>query len=524
MELNRRAFLKGAALGVVGIASLGSAGVLEGCSSSSGSSDSQNTYTAVAKGCHGDITVTAVIKSGKIQSLSAQGPLETPNVGGLALRNLPPSIVSANSLSVDVVSGATTTSTAILKATAYCLGKAGQSVNVAPATQTYTPGTYSATSKGHMGPLAISVTFSDHKIEKLELGANTETPHLVKGAFDALSTQIVADQSLAVDAVTTATYSSRAILNDVADCVKQAGGDPFKLRRPLLSNPKPASDDTTSTDVVIVGGGTSGSIALYRIASSGLKAICVESSPVVGGMGEISGFMSMLWYGSNLQKKALGLSDDYIASQVKTQTLKMLTAVTYEVDSRMLQRCAKECGPMVDMLYGSGMAMTVNNDTGVSIPIKGKRFQLLHEKAAKDYGAQTLRSHRVDQLLKDDQGKITGVIATRPDGSHLTIYAKAVILCAGGACANQDMMIKYFPDYVDSVENCAISSDDGSALAAAWNAGAGKGMFGVHAHNHTLPLSAKYAGISTVEATDPVASVGNIPLLWVESRRCALGK
>jgi fumarate reductase flavoprotein subunit len=82
------------------------------------------------------------------------------------------------------------------------------------------------------------------------------------------------------------------------------------------------------------------------------------------------------------------------------------------------------------------------------------------------------------------------------------------------------MMLEYFPDYVDTVENCAISSDDGSALVAAWGAGAAKGMFGVHAHNHTLPLTAKIAGVQTVEATDDLGSIGNMPLLWLNREGC----
>ena len=47
-------------------------------------------------------------------------------------------------------------------------------------------------------------------------------------------------------------------------CIRdRAGGDPQALRRPVLSNPQPAADETMDADVVIVGGGTSGSIALY---------------------------------------------------------------------------------------------------------------------------------------------------------------------------------------------------------------------------------------------------------------------
>ncbi|NTW28011.1 MAG: FAD-binding protein [Coriobacteriia bacterium] len=519
MEVSRRTFLKGAALGAVGVATIGSVGALTGCSSTS-TDDSKDTYTASAKGCHGDITATAVIKSGAIKSLKVTGPLETPSIGGLALEGLPKTIVEKNSLAVDAVSGATLTSVAILKATAYCMSKAGVSVKVTPAAQNYKAGTYSATYKGHMGPVTVKVTFSANKIDKIELGTHTETPSLVNGAFNQMSAQIIADQSLGVDSVTTATYSSRAIMSGVADCVKQAGGDPAGLKRPLLSNPTVAKDEETTADIVIVGGGTSGSVALTRAATSGLKAICVESAPVVGGMGEISGFASMSWFGSKMQKTALNITDAAVEQKIKEQTISYFTSVVYQANEKMIQNACRATGPMVDMLADAGMTLKVASATGITPPIKGERFQGLHAKAA-SLGSQTLRNHRVDKLLVDDAGKISGVVATRKDGSHLTIKTKAVVLCSGGACANQQMMIDMFPDYPPTMENCAISSDDGAGLWAAWNAGATKAMFGVHGHNHTLPLTAKLAGISTVEATDDVASLGNIPLLWLnrEGRR-----
>lgn len=536
MSVTRRSFLKGAA-GAFGAAALGSAALATGCSSpapqsaESGSNPdaqaptqaaaAEETYTASAKGCHGDVTVSMTLKDGAIAELTATGPLETPNVGGIALALIPDAIVKANGLTVDAASGATMTSTAIIKAAAFCLTQAGVPVSIAPEAQSYKAGTYSAEYKGHMGPVPVEVTFSDSAITKIDLGENTETPSLVGGAYDNIATQVIDQQTLAVDAVTSATYSSRAILQGIEDCVVQAGGDPAKLKHPVLDNPSPAADEELSADVVVVGGGTSGSIALYRLATAGLKAVCLESTPVVGGMGEIAGFMTMRWYGSDAQKRELGLSDEDVAAIAAADVNDLVKAVGYEVDARMLNRIATECGPMVDMLEESGMELKVDSERGIKIPAKGTRWQALHEKAAQ-LGAQTLRNHRVDELLTEG-GAVTGVVATRPDGSHLTVHAKAVILCSGGASANHEMMLQYFPDYVDTVQNCSISSVDGAALQAAWDAGAAKGMFGVHAHNHTLPLDAKYAGISTVEATNPLSSLGNTPLLWLdrEGRRFA---
>ena len=105
MSVTRRSFLKGAA-GAFGAAALGGAALATGCSSptpqSAAPDDSPNvqaptqasaaeeTYTASAKGCHGDATVSMTLKDGAIAELTATGPLETPNVGGIALALDPP--------------------------------------------------------------------------------------------------------------------------------------------------------------------------------------------------------------------------------------------------------------------------------------------------------------------------------------------------------------------------------------------------------------------------------------------------
>lgn len=477
--------------------------------------DAADTYRASYRGCQGFVDVEAVIRDGQVQSLSASGPFETEGIGTYALQLLPDQIVAANSVDVDAVAGATMTSTAILKAAAMAMVEAGMDVHAAPAAQAYTPGTYTAAYKGHMGPVTVSVTFSDSAITAVELGDNTETPSLVNAAMEHIAPAVVDGQTLAVDAVATATYSARAILQGIADCVSQAGGDPAALRRPVIDNPVKAADETMDADVVVVGGGTSGSIALYRLAQAGLKAVCLESGAAKGGMGEIAGFSRMRWYGSSLQKSELGLDDAWVGQHVEEDVEAMYLASGQMADKRMLRAVAAGCGPMVDMLQESGMELACDSETGVKIPSKGQRWQGLFDAAA-ELGCQTLLGHHVEQVLTGEDGSVAGVVARRDDGSLLTVSAPAVILASGGAAANRQIMADYYPNYTQYVENCSISTVDGAALEAAWEAGAAKADFGVHAHNHTLPLTAKLAGISTVEATDPVATLGNTPLLWLD--------
>jgi fumarate reductase flavoprotein subunit len=117
--------------------------------------------------------------------------------------------------------------------------------------------------------------------------------------------------------------------------------------------------------------------------------------------------------------------------------------------------------------------------------------------------------------MTNADGSISGVKAVRKDGSIVTVNCKSAVIATGGASASEEIMLKYFPNYTPYAENCGASTTDGEGLTMAWSIGAEKGDFGVHAHNHTMPLLAKYTGIDTVLATDALSCLANVPLLWL---------
>ncbi|MDR1212085.1 MAG: FMN-binding protein [Spirochaetaceae bacterium] len=82
-------------------------------------------YTGMAMGYHGIVEVTLEVRDKIIISAVAVGDEETVGIGTLALDNMPPRMVEANSIVVDTISGATNTSMAVLDAAAKALGKAG---------------------------------------------------------------------------------------------------------------------------------------------------------------------------------------------------------------------------------------------------------------------------------------------------------------------------------------------------------------------------------------------------------------
>lgn len=72
--------------------------------------------TASATGFGGKITLTVTVKDGVITEFVVESNNETQGIGSRAIEELPDSILDANSLSMDGVSGATMTSNAIFDA------------------------------------------------------------------------------------------------------------------------------------------------------------------------------------------------------------------------------------------------------------------------------------------------------------------------------------------------------------------------------------------------------------------------
>ena len=86
------------------------------------------TYTATEKGFGGDITVEITTSDHFIESVKITGPNETPGLGEVAVNTLGAEMEALQTPNVEAVSGATVSSTAIIKAANDCLSQAGADI------------------------------------------------------------------------------------------------------------------------------------------------------------------------------------------------------------------------------------------------------------------------------------------------------------------------------------------------------------------------------------------------------------
>ena len=88
---------------------------------------SDGTYTGVGTGKDGDVQVFVTFEGGRIASVEVGEHNETPGICEPAIERIPTAIVESQSIAVDVVTGATMTSQAIIDAVADCIAQAGGS-------------------------------------------------------------------------------------------------------------------------------------------------------------------------------------------------------------------------------------------------------------------------------------------------------------------------------------------------------------------------------------------------------------
>lgn len=345
-----------------------------------------------------------------------------------------------------------------------------QCAGVPTQARTYTPGTYTGVGAGKNGDITVEVTFSAEKIERITVVSHSETPSLSDAAIANIPTQIVEAQSLGVDAVSGATYTSNGIVEAVADAVKQAGGDVEALKNVQIASGEHVEEELT-TDVVVVGGGGAGMSAAVRLAELGQQVILFEKASFLGGAISVSGGNQVIM-GSQLQADN-GVEDDSVESMVADFEANGAGKNNEEI----LTLFAENVGAATDWLVAScGIEFDAglhqlgeySHNRELAYTGGGAGFAERMRKAVESSGAAVYLSTKVESLLVED-GAVVGVKAVSTDGTkEYTVHAANVVLATGGYGNNKDML-------TDEMKSAlyygpATSTGDGIRMAEAVNA------------------------------------------------------
>ena len=450
-------------------------GMLAGCGTGAQSSASASdvssassgiytpgTYSASAKGM-GNVTAEITVDENSITDVKLDLSEETENIGQAAGDTLKQEILDAQSGDIDSVSGATITSEAVSQAVNSALKQArGESASAA-----MTPGTYTATRRGSRSDITVQVTVDDSSIKEVKVTEADDSPYVSDAAIEKVPQQIVEAQSLNVDGVTGATITSHAITSAVGDALEQAGADLSAFQK-TVSSEKTAEEDK-NTDVLVVGGGTSGLVAALGAktddtltAENDLNVMVVESNGFGGGTLALCGGYVASYFGTSLNEKTMqswdpedlaqAMYDSFPNSQQYTSVSLLTNIISRNADvlnglmDRGLHLTADDAyvqtsstlknsdGTPADYTSSSVRISPDSDersgDNGYDINGGGGYLAETLTQLVQDAGVDIEFETTAEKLLTDDDGNVTGVAVETPHSTY-NIYAKKVILTTG---------------------------------------------------------------------------------------------
>jgi len=257
------------------------------------------TKTGSAQGFASEVKVEVTVEDGKITALAVDDSGESYPTAGFdraeTVEKLIDAIVAAGSADVDTVAGATVTQTAVLEAVKAAL--AGE--DAAPAGDiAFTAGEYEATAEGYNGVVTGKVTFSDSKLEAIEITGGMETAHVGSVAYDLMIPEMLEANGTGVDTISGATFTSRALKAIVNDAAELAGCTNLAAFKANKVEHKAGDPIDVTADVVVIGAGGAGIAAAAQATQNGNTVLVIEKNAEVGGNTLVSGgqFQSVMPY------------------------------------------------------------------------------------------------------------------------------------------------------------------------------------------------------------------------------------
>ncbi|NRN83995.1 flavocytochrome c [Lactobacillus helveticus] len=363
-------------------------------------------------------------------------------------------------------------------------------------------GKYQVRAQGHGSEsMPMAVTIEDDKIKNIEIDSSGETKGVADEVFNRLPKQIIDNQPLNVDAVSGATISSHGVVDGIAQAITEAGGDADEWKKRNKPAAAKAQDEEITVDVAVVGAGGPMNAAEPDWQKN-FKALPGEKDTL---------------------KELVATPIDQIDPEYQDDFKKLQKQIKeyvdsgadYLFDSTLLHEIQTYLGGKRTDLKGNeihGKYALVHElvtnalnsvkwlaDLGVKFdnsdvtepvgglwrrghkPVEPMGYAYIHILGdwVRDHGVDPYLETRAEKLIIED-GKVRGVIATRADGSKLTVHAKAVILTAGGFGANTKMVQKY-NTYWQKIDDDIATTNSPSITGDGINLGleAGAELFGM---------------------------------------------
>lgn len=339
------------------------------------------------------------------------------------------------------------------------------------------PVTTQGTGVGKHGDVTVAVTFDSGKIKDIKIVKQQENPVLAAKVFTDLKQHVIDTNSVQLDAISGATFSSKGFLDAVADAAKKAGVTLSKADKKAIKKAVKALPKESSYDVVVIGAGGAGFSAAIEAKNAGANVVLLEKMPAVGGNSLISG--AEMNAAKNWVQPKLGINDDspelhaedtYKGGDMKGD-MNVIKVMTYNALD-----AAKWCRDYLGVRFEDDNLFFFGGHSRkrALIPVghTGTEFITKFQAKADELGIPVITNMKAEELIKDKSGRVVGVKATM-NGASYTFNAKGgVVLATGGFGANPEMVKKYNPKIDERFKTTDAPGTTGEALYMAERAGA----------------------------------------------------
>jgi fumarate reductase flavoprotein subunit len=310
----------------------------------------------------------------------------------------------------------------------------------------FTPGTYEGSAKGFHGDVVLTVTVNENEITEI-VADHTETEGLGDNAIDEMIASAMEKDSLALDMMSGATYSSEAFLAALEMALVKAGADVEKLKVKEAGEEAVKEDITKDTEVAIIGAGGAGLSAAVSAHQNGAKVIVIEKMPNVGGNTIISGSA----YNAVDEKRQAPQGIEDSIEKFYTQTYE---GGDKQGDPELVRVLVENAYPTIEWLESLGMEFkdTVFTVLGALWPRSHKPVEPLGTGYVNTYmnyinehsdEIEILTETEAKELVVSEDGRVTGFIAEGKNGKVTVNASKGVIVATGGFGANVEMRDQY---------------------------------------------------------------------------------
>ncbi|MDO4549541.1 MAG: FAD-dependent oxidoreductase, partial [Clostridia bacterium] len=376
-----------------------------------------------------------------------------------------------------------------------------------------------ASAQGFGGEVTVSVVVTDGVITSVTAVGDNETFGIGSNAIEQLPAKIVEAQSIAIDGIAGATFTSTALLTAAKEALLAAGMTEEEITREVQAQEVDQTRIELSADVVVVGAGGAGMSAALEALNHGASVIVLEKMPSIGGNTLVAGSAmnasqpvkqatqtmpsdrvatveAMLALEPQHELMAVWqaeIADELDAYKANNSTFlfdsaafhKLQTYVggDYVADPELISILCdqaiegiywlEELGAIwkdeIVSVYGS--TWTRGHNPTLDLGTAGASFVMPQYNNFVEKGGQVYVNHRADELIVED-GRVAGVKGSTSDGVPFTAYAaKSVVLATGGFSANEELREHYneqWPTLIGlDTTNPSSSTGDGIIMADA---------------------------------------------------------